>query len=298
MACQVPPSPNKGAAGAAHTGSLGTKEIAVRMASSLLYYYSRRPRENQDMATTSEAISFGAGVNSTAMTIMLVKQGWHGPIVFADPGAEKPDTYRYMTMFENWLKPHGLSITQLTPQTHPDLYHPSYRMTLQEKCHQKQIVPIIFRRWCTNEYKRIPLTRWAKAHSITTQLLGITTDESRRARIRKHKGIELKYPLIDHNINHHQCKKIFKAANLPVPPKSSCWFCPFQKKTEWYALYKQHPALFRQAVEMDKAAIKKANRNVQLGWNFQMPLEKIYQAWKAQLELPEMPPYPTCQAYY
>lgn len=40
-----------------------------------------------------EIVSFGAGVNSTALAILLVNEGWRGPIVFADPGAEWPETY-------------------------------------------------------------------------------------------------------------------------------------------------------------------------------------------------------------
>ena len=54
----------------------------------------------------SEMISFGAGVNSAAMTIMLVEQGWRGPIVMADTLAEWPETYCWMRTFEDqWLKP-------------------------------------------------------------------------------------------------------------------------------------------------------------------------------------------------
>lgn len=34
----------------------------------------------------NELISFGAGVNSVAMTILLVNEGWRGPIVFCDTG--------------------------------------------------------------------------------------------------------------------------------------------------------------------------------------------------------------------
>lgn len=63
-----------------------------------------------------EMVSFGAGVNSTAMVITLAEEGWRGPIVFADTMGEKPETYCYMDYFEReYLKPRGLAITRLLP---------------------------------------------------------------------------------------------------------------------------------------------------------------------------------------
>ena len=58
----------------------------------------------------SEMISFGGGVNSVAMTIMLVEDGWRGPIVFSDTGGEWPETYCYLRTFGAWLKEYGLEI--------------------------------------------------------------------------------------------------------------------------------------------------------------------------------------------
>jgi len=70
----------------------------------------------------TEMASFGAGVNSVAMIVMLVKAGWRGPIVFSNTGGEHPETYCYMEYFGQWLAKHGLEITQLSPATNPDLY--------------------------------------------------------------------------------------------------------------------------------------------------------------------------------
>jgi len=59
-------------------------------------------------------LSFGAGVNSTALAILLINRGWKGEIVFSDTGCEWPDTYCFMDYFENeWLRPHGLEIVRL-----------------------------------------------------------------------------------------------------------------------------------------------------------------------------------------
>jgi hypothetical protein len=39
---------------------------------------------------------------------------------------------------------------------------------------------------------------------------------------------------------------------MPVPPKSSCWFCPFKKITEWQDLLQNHPDLFKKAEEFEE----------------------------------------------
>jgi len=241
-------------------------------------------------------ISFGAGVNSVAMTVMLVDEGWRGPIVFADPGAEHPDTYCHIDYFEReWLNPRGLEVTRLSPKLTPDLYPPSYRMDIVTKCRLKQIVPIILNRWCTTEYKRKPLTKWARTHGIEWQNIGIAAEESHRARFAEFQGIALEYPLVDRRIGRDQCKEIIVAAGLSMPPKSGCWLCPFQRLSEWRELYDLRPDLFQVALELDNAAMDKMRGTRanpfegQLTFKFHKPLAAIAEMWDKQMELPLMP---------
>ena len=244
----------------------------------------------------NEMISFGAGVNSVAMTILLVSEGWRGSIVFADPGAEHPDTYCYLEYFEReWLKKHDLSITWVSPEATPDLYPPSYRMDIITKCRKKNIVPIMMNRWCTTEYKRKPLTRWAKKHEIDVQYIGIAYEERLRARFDECQGIYLEYPLVEREIGRDTCKAIIKAEKLSVPPKSGCWICPFQRLEEWRKLYDLRPDLFEIAVELDNAAMDKMREarlnpfEGQLTMKFGKPLAMIANMWDWQMELPLMP---------
>ena len=38
---------------------------------------------------------------------------------------------------------------------------------------------------------------------------------------------------------------------MPVPPKSSCWFCPYKRKTEWQEIRRTKPELFDKAVALE-----------------------------------------------
>ena len=71
---------------------------------------------NKSKIITDTIISFGAGVNSVAMTIMLYKRGEIYPCIFADTMAEHPETYYYMDYFEKeFMSKYGQKIIRLNP---------------------------------------------------------------------------------------------------------------------------------------------------------------------------------------
>jgi len=201
-----------------------------------------------------EMISFGGGVNSVAMTIMLVEQGWRGPIVFADTGGEWPETYCYLRTFEDWLEPHGLSITRVSVATHPELYDDK-RLgglvdTLEGYCLHRGIIPLLAVRWCTVEFKRTPLENWREAHDIGRTLLGISASEPRRIR----DDPNVRYPLWQNAITRGECRRIIQEAGLPQPIKSGCFFCPGQRLDNWQRLYHEHRDLYERAIAIEDNA--------------------------------------------
>lgn len=56
------------------------------------------------------------------------------------------------------------------------------------------------------------------------------------------------------------CMALIRRAGLPVPPKSSCTFCPFQKISQWQHLRKEQPERFQQAVDLEQAMIERRAR--------------------------------------
>jgi len=190
-------------------------------------------------------ISFGAGVNSTALAIMLVQEGWRGPIVFSDTGTEWPETMAYLEGFRGWLAPYGLDVTVVDG---------AYRrgktaLPLIEYCEYYRLTPLPARRWCTSRWKVEPLQRWCRANGLAFEdmLVGIAADEARRQpdRIR---------PLVERRIDRDGCIDVIHAAGLDTPPKSGCWICPFQREAQWRQLYLHHPDLFERAARLEEAA--------------------------------------------
>jgi 3'-phosphoadenosine 5'-phosphosulfate sulfotransferase (PAPS reductase)/FAD synthetase len=54
---------------------------------------------------THTALSLGAGVNSTALLILIEREGLQlDEVVFADTGSERPETYEYI---KEWIQTIG-----------------------------------------------------------------------------------------------------------------------------------------------------------------------------------------------
>jgi hypothetical protein len=114
------------------------------------------------------------------------------------------------------------------------------------------------RRSCTSEFKIRRIAVWQRRHGAkkddpAVTGLGISLDEYQR--MRTESGIStqvLEYPLIDMRLTRQDCVQIIERAGLRVPPKSSCWFCPFHRIPTWQHLKRETPELFDRAIELEK----------------------------------------------
>ncbi len=193
----------------------------------------------------SNYLSFGAGVNSSALAILLVNEGWRGQIVFADTGAEYPDTYCWLDLFErDWLQLRGLHVTRLKGLP---WQRKAGGIGLLEYCEQAHVIPLAAVRWCTVEWKVSAIERWAIANGLTLadSLIGIAADES-------HRQTQARRPLVDRFIGREGCVRIIEAEGLPVPRKSGCFICPFQRDGQWRELWERYPELFERAKRLEE----------------------------------------------
>lgn len=88
--------------------------------------------------------------------------------------------------------------------------------------------------------------------------IGISLDEISRANSRNSIAHErIVYPLIGIGddtglkLRRDDCSRIIRDAGLPVPPKSSCYFCPFHRPEAWQDLARERPDLFEKSAQLE-----------------------------------------------
>ena len=194
-------------------------------------------------------LSFGGGVNSVAMMLLLIGHKEDFEAIFVDHETDWPETYEYFEMFQGWLEDHGnKKITVLKPEYKREkdkIFNSLYDFSLY-----RAIVPSQRVRWCTANFKVDPIHKYVETPCF--MLLGIDFGEIKRARISTNNGIENRFPLIEHEITRDGCKKIITDHGLPVPMKSGCYICPFQRADQWRELRMKHPELFCKAQELER----------------------------------------------
>ena len=76
------------------------------------------------------------------------------------------------------------------------------------------------------------------------------------------------YALRDWGMDRAACERSIRAAGLPVPVKSACWFCPASKKKEIVWLREHHPDLLERALALEANAQPNLTSVVGLGRSF------------------------------
>jgi hypothetical protein len=182
-------------------------------------------------------LSFGAGVNSTALMVLLRREGIEFEAIFADTGSEWPETYQHI----NWLQSHGWPIT-IIPGMRDGLY-------LYDYAWQHTFLPSRHFRWCTHWHKMDPIYSFAKPPG--TMILGIDAGEKHRANYTPVGSLDRSFPLVEAGIDRKGCEEIIRAAGIPMPRKSGCYICPFQRRGQWMELREKHPQTFARALALE-----------------------------------------------
>lgn len=203
-------------------------------------------------------LCYGGGVDSTAMAIMIATRpelrAEYRPdvITMADVGAEKRATYEYIPLFDAWLKSHdmpGITMVRYQPVRAP------YR-TLEGNMVLNATLPgaAFNKHSCAMKFKVEPQNKWTRRWAMAREawaagvqvrkLIGFEAGEEarlKRADAKAHSGKASKQdaaryryqmPLMDWGITRSMAVEIIRETGLPVPPKSACFFCPFQKTEE------------------------------------------------------------------
>lgn len=212
-----------------------------------------------------KVISMGWGIQSFTMCAMSAL-GELEPVdvaLHSDTTWERGATYEFVKQFTTWLEERGVRVVTVrnnkvevvnkwgNPEipafhTYPD-GTPSGM--LRRQCTGRwKIDPM--KRWLTEELKRLGLK---KGNGIIEQWLGITLDEIERAKDSDNKWQIHRFPLLEKKMTRQDCINWLQSSGLPVPPKSSCVFCPYHRRATWQEMKRANGPDWQTAVEVDEA---------------------------------------------
>ncbi|OHV80305.1 hypothetical protein [Ensifer sp. LCM 4579] len=227
------------------------------------------------------AVSFGSGVDSTAMLVALRLAGLRPDVItFADTGAEKPETLAHLERMNAILIEWGwppIVVCRKVPLAstgYTDLYG---------NCIANETLPSLAfgMKSCSIKWKQKPQDQalkgsrsgpnaaephpvWVEAQRTGRRIVKLIGYDCGRADIRRsHKlasadaDFDYVYPLQILGWTRADCVRAITevlGADL-VPIKSACFFCPASKQWELYWLAAHHPDLLERALFLERNAL-------------------------------------------
>jgi hypothetical protein len=207
-------------------------------------------------------ISLGAGVQSSTMA-MMAAFGEIAPMpdaaIFADTQHEPMAVYQWLDWLEKQLP---FPVYRVTAG---DLWASATRVRKTRDGQRTYIatgIPVyisnsdgvelstrkgIGKRQCTRDFKTGPVTKKVRAlvglkrltkstPVLATVWVGISEDESWRAKPSRERWIVRRHPLIELGMDRVDCIDWMRDHGFPEPPRSACTFCPFHDDESWLAL--------------------------------------------------------------
>lgn len=203
-------------------------------------------------------VSFGGGVNSTAMLVGMVERNQKCDLIlFADTGGEKPHTYEHIQEMNEWLSFNDMPTITVIKGDAPLM---TLDGSLENECLRIKALPSIAYGYkkCSQKWKIQPINKFVRnfckenniVYDDVIRLIGFDADEIRRAKDFPNE----KYPLIEWNWGREECLKAIDRAGIKQPGKSSCFFCPSLKKHEILEMKERYPDLLGRALAMEANA--------------------------------------------
>jgi hypothetical protein len=236
------------------------------------------------MDTKYNAISLGAGVQSSTMALMASRGELLGIkvdfAIFADTQDEPASVYRWLDWLEGQLSfpvyrvsKGSLSKEALTMRTTKDGRKfsrtdiPIYTLSATGS-----LGKVTFRS-CTSDYKIKPILRELRKRCeikrgqkdvTVTSLIGISYDEMQRMKDSRDPWVVNRWPLVEMRMRRGDCIEWMRKNGYPEPPRSSCIYCPFHRNNEWRRLQTEEPDEFARAVKFEKdlQTIKRRSDNM------------------------------------
>ena len=232
------------------------------------------PQHSADFGSGQiRAISYGGGVQSTALLVLAAQRRIDFSLfLMSNVGddSEHPATLEYVReVAQPYAEEHGLEMHVLNRRMVRDGSVRTLYQNLTNPEHRSVGIPARMpsgapgSRACTQDFKVNVVARWLRERGATEENpavvgIGISLDEIQRANGRSDVPTQrVVYPLIGVGeetglkMRRDDCIRVIQDAGLPVPPKSSCYFCPFHSMDAWGEMKRNEPDLFEKAAALE-----------------------------------------------
>ena len=199
-------------------------------------------------------LGLSGGKDSSALAIYMRDRVPEMEYFFSDTGKELPETYAFLDRLEVFL---GKPIIKLNMDKDRNQNRDfDHWLTLYGG-----LLPSSQVRWCTVNLKIRPFEEYV-GEDNAYHYIAIRVDEDRVGykppTTSSLRNIEPKYPFKEDGITKEDVYRILEESGLGLPDyykwrtRSGCYFCFFQRKSEWVGLLELHPDLFELAKAYEK----------------------------------------------
>lgn len=230
-------------------------------------------------------ISYGLGRDSSSLLIRLATLGIRPDlVVFTDLAGEKKSSYDYLPVMNNFLRSVNfpeVSVIKLQRERDPDFEAHLFRLGIFASFNYGR------RSSCSAEWKVKCANLWIEKHPLVIEArrqgrrivraVGFEAGEEYRIAKSDKKAAEKAaaeascsrsasafstenspyvtwFPLIEWKIDFDGVISIICEAEMPIPPKSSCYFCAAMTKDETRELSEKEPNLFFKGLVLEALA--------------------------------------------
>lgn len=196
------------------------------------------------MPKVRHILNISGGKDSSALAVYMKNRVPEMEYVFCDTQKELPETYEYLDKLEAYL---GKPIVRLNDDRGFDHWLEVYG----------GLLPSSQARWCTRKLKIEPLEEYVGSDEVISYV-AIRADENRSGYISTKPNITPVFPFKEEGILKQDVFRILEESGLGLPKyyewrtRSGCYFCFFQRRSEWIGLKDHHPELYDKAKEYEK----------------------------------------------
>ena len=188
-------------------------------------------------------VAFSGGIDSTALALLRPD----AQPIFTDTGWEFPELYAHLDKFE-----------QVTGRTVIRITNTAYPGGIPQYARHYKFLPNHRQRWCTGEFKILPMNKYLANNLPAELLIGLRYDEERRGNLTEMDGLAIEYPLRQQHMTRQDCIDLCLKHNLlPTYPiymaRGGCKGCFYKRKSEIQAMAALVPDIMDELQELEES---------------------------------------------